>query len=107
MGAALQKAMPRLIDDPYQLATGGKVRLDSRRQAVQDQYPMQITVQGGKPGVKMAGYVPAVDQTFGGTFGPNKPAPGRNFPSCVKKKLPWQGKIQVVRNGRVTNQFIK
>jgi branched-chain amino acid transport system substrate-binding protein len=107
VGAALQKALPRVIDDPYQLSTGGKVRLDSRRQAVQDQYPMQITVTGGKPGVKMAGYVPGVDQTFGGTFGPNKPAPGRNFPACVKKKLPWQGKIKVVSNGRVTNQVIK
>ena len=51
--------------------------------------------------------IPGGDTTFGGTFGPNKPAPGRNFPPCVKKKLPWQGKIQVVRNGNVTKQFIK
>ena len=55
----------------------------------------------------MAGYVPNVDQTFGGTFGPNKPAPSRAFPPCVKRKLPWQGKIQVVKNGKVTNSVIK
>jgi branched-chain amino acid transport system substrate-binding protein len=107
VGAALQRALPRVIDDPYQLASGGKVRLDSRRQAVQDQYAMQIVIKGGKPGVQTVGYVPNVDQTFGGSFAPNKPAPSRNFPPCVKKKLPWQGKIQVVSNGKVTNQFIK
>jgi branched-chain amino acid transport system substrate-binding protein len=107
VGAALQRALPRVIDDPYQLATGGKVRLDSRRQAVQDQYAMQIIRKGGKPAIRTYGYVPNVDQTFGGTFAPNKPAPGRNFPPCVKKKLPWQGKIQVVANGKVTNQVVK
>jgi branched-chain amino acid transport system substrate-binding protein len=107
VGAALQRAMPRVIADPYQVSTGGKVRLDSRRQAIQDQYAMQITVTGGKPGVRTVGYVPNVDQTFGGSFAPNKPAPSRTFPPCVKKKLPWQGKIQVVKNGVITKQFIK
>jgi branched-chain amino acid transport system substrate-binding protein len=106
VGAALQRALPRVIDDPYQLSNGGKVRLDSRRQAIQDQYAMQINASG-KFGISMAGYVPGVDQTFGGTFGPNKPAPGRNFPGCSKRKLPWQGKIQVVKNGKVTSQFIR
>jgi branched-chain amino acid transport system substrate-binding protein len=104
VGAALQAKLPRAIADPYQISNQGIVKLDSRRQAIQDQYQMQI-VKG--PGVTMAGYVPLVDQTFGGTFGPNKPAPGRTFPPCVKKKLPWQGKIQVVKNGVVTNQFVK
>ena len=84
---------------------GGKVRLDSRRQAVQDQWQMQINATG-KFGIHTYGYVPNVDQTFGGTFAPNKPAPGRNFPPCVKKKLPWQGKIKVVANGKVTNQVV-
>jgi branched-chain amino acid transport system substrate-binding protein len=106
VGAALQRALPRVIDDPYQLSNGGRVRLDSRRQAIQDQYAMQIN-PSGELGISMAGYVPGVDQTFGGTFAPNKPAPGRNFPGCSKRKLPWQGKIQVVKNGKVTNQVIK
>jgi branched-chain amino acid transport system substrate-binding protein len=104
VGAALQKSLPHAIADPYQLSNKGIVKLDSRRQAIQDQYQMQVT-KG--PGVTMAGYVPLVDQTFGGTFGPNKPAPSEKFPPCVKKKLPWQGKIQVVKNGKVTNQYVK
>ena len=64
---------------------------------------------GGKAAVTttIAGYVPNVDQTFGGYFGPSKPAPGRNYPPCVKRKLPWQGKIKVVKNGVITNQVIK
>jgi branched-chain amino acid transport system substrate-binding protein len=106
VGAALQRSLPRVIDDPYQVSTGGKVRLDSRRQAIQDQWMMQINPTGAF-GIRTYGYVPNVDQTFGGTFGPNKPAPGRNFPACTKKKLPWQGKIKVVANGKVTNQLVK
>jgi branched-chain amino acid transport system substrate-binding protein len=106
VGAALQSALPRTIDDPYQVSTGGKVRLDSRRQAIQDQWMMQINPTGDF-GIRTYGYVPNVDQTFGGTFGPNKPPPGRNFPACTKRKLPWQGKIKVVSNGKVTNQVVK
>jgi branched-chain amino acid transport system substrate-binding protein len=106
VGLALQNALPRVIDDPYQVSTGGNVRLDSRRQAIQDQWMMQINPTGAF-GIRTYGYVPNVDQTFGGTFGPNKPAPGRNFPACTKRKLPWQGKIKVVANGKVTNQVVK
>jgi branched-chain amino acid transport system substrate-binding protein len=106
VGAALQKALPRSIKDPYQISDGGTLRLDSRRQAVQDQYLMQIN-SSGKFGISTAAYVPKVDQTFGGTFGPNKPAPSRAFPPCTKRKLPWQGKIKVVSNGKVTNQVVK
>jgi branched-chain amino acid transport system substrate-binding protein len=106
VGAALQAALPRSIDDPYQVSDGGILKLDSRRQAIQDQWMMQINPTGDF-GIRTYGYVPNVDQTFGGTFGPNKPAPGRNFPPCVKRKLPWQGKIKVVANGKVTNQVVK
>jgi branched-chain amino acid transport system substrate-binding protein len=108
VGAALHRAMPRSMPDPYQVSNGGIVRLDRRRQAIQDQYQVQVVRgEGGAPSVNIAGYVPGVDQTFGGTFAPNKPAPGRTFPPCVKKKLPWQGKIKVVRNGRITNEVIR
>jgi len=108
VGAALQAAMPRSMPDPYQVSNGGVVKLDSRRQAIQDQYQMVLVkTPSGAPTVQIAGYVPNVDQTFGGTFAPNKPAPGRTFPPCVKKKLPWQGKIQVVKNGVITKEFVK
>jgi branched-chain amino acid transport system substrate-binding protein len=108
VGAALQAKLPRAIKDPYQLSDHGVLKLDSRRQAIQDQYDMQIVKgAGGKPAITLTGYVPNVDQTFGGTFAPNKPAPSRTFPPCTKKKLPWQGKIKVIKNGKVTNQVIK
>ena len=108
VGAALQAKLPRAIKDPYQISDGSVLKLDSRRNAIQDQYDMQIVQgAGGKPAITLTGYVPKVDQTFGGTFAPNKPAPGRDFPPCVKKKLPWQGKIRVIKNGKVTNEFIK
>jgi branched-chain amino acid transport system substrate-binding protein len=106
VGAALQRALPHAIKDPYQVSDKGVLRLDQRRQAIQDQWPMQINASG-KFGISIAGYVPNVDQTFGGTFAPNKPAPGRAFPPCQKRKLPWQGKIKVVKNGQITNSVIK
>jgi branched-chain amino acid transport system substrate-binding protein len=104
VGAKLQASMPRTLASGYQVNSKGLVRLDSRRQAVQDQFQLQIG-KGGVPSI--VGLVPNVDQTFGGVFGPNKPAPGRAFPACTKRKLPWQGKIKAVKNGVVTNQVIK
>jgi branched-chain amino acid transport system substrate-binding protein len=97
-GAALHAAMPRAVSDPY-----GRIRLDSRRQAVHDQWVLQVVPNG----VKLIANVPAVDQSFGGVFGPSKLAPGRAFPPCVKRKLPWQGKLRVVRNGKVTNALVR
>ena len=109
VGAALQRALPRTLKPGFQVANKGVLRLDSRRQAIQDQYPLRITKAAGSGTVttSIVGYVPNVDQTFGGYFGPNKKAPGRNTPACVKRKLPWQGKIKEVRNGVITNRNIK
>ncbi len=108
VGAALQRALPRSIRPGFQIANDGVLRLDSRRQAIQDQYPLQVVKnKDGSIGTAVIGYVPNVDQSFGGLFKPSSPAPGRSQPKCVKKKLPWQGKIRVVKNGVVTNQIIK
>ncbi len=107
VGAALQRALPRTLKPAFQVANRGVLRLDSRRQAIQDQYPLQIVKRNGKPAATIAGYVANVDQTFGGYFGPKKKAPSRAVPACVKRKLPWQGKIRVVRNGRITNRVIR
>jgi len=108
VGPALQAALPLTLKPAFQVANNGVLKLDSRRQAIQDQYPLQI-VKGkdGKPAATIAGYIPNVEQTFGGYFGVNKPAPSRTYPACVKRKMPWQGKIQVVKNGVVTKQYIK
>jgi branched-chain amino acid transport system substrate-binding protein len=108
VGAALQRAMPKTNKSAYEVSDGGIVKLDARRQAVQDQYPLQVVKNAdGSVGTKIVGFVPNVDQSFGGLFKPSSPAPGRAQPKCVKKKLPWQGKIKEVRNGVITNTIIK
>jgi branched-chain amino acid transport system substrate-binding protein len=103
-GAKLQASMPRSNASGYEISDKGIVKLDSRRQAIQDQYQLQLG-EGGEPSI--VAYVPNVDQTFSGVFGPSKPPPGRAFPPCVKRKLSWQGKITEVKNGVVTNSVIK
>ena len=81
------------------------VRLDYNRQAIQDQYRLQI-VEGpdGKPTVQVVAYVPNVDQAFGGVFTADSPPPGRDQPACEETDLPWEGQLRAVRNGQVTDQ---
>src|SRR6478752_6115563 len=108
VGAKLDAALPRSIDGPFQISNGGQVTLDSRRQAIQDQYQLQLVKQpNGSIAPVVVAYVPAVDQSFGGLFKPTSPPPGRTQPPCKKVKTPWQGKIKVVTNGKVTNQILK
>jgi branched-chain amino acid transport system substrate-binding protein len=107
LGAALQRAMPRQIKGAYQVSSNGFIRLDGNRQAIQDQYPLQIVRQGDNITTQVVGFVPNVNQSFGGLFKKTSPPPGRTQPPCVKRKLPWQGKIKVVRNGVITNQVIR
>ncbi len=103
----LQAAMPRAIKPGYQVSSGGVVHLDSDRQAIQDQWPLQIQKVGGKLTTSVIGFVPNVDQTFGGLFKKTSPPPSETQPPCVKHKFPWTGKIKVVKNGRITSQVIK
>jgi branched-chain amino acid transport system substrate-binding protein len=106
--AKLQASLPRKLKAGYQISSGGWVRLDQNRQAIQDQWPLQIVKDAkGQPSLTLAGFVPNVDQSFGGLFKKTSPPPGRTQPPCVKKATPWQGKIRVVQNGKVTNQFVK
>ena len=70
----------------------GKLHLDKNRQAVINVYYQQLYLKNGKLAIKTVGEVPNVNQTFGGTYCSTTPAPGRTFPTCVKKQLPWQGK---------------
>jgi branched-chain amino acid transport system substrate-binding protein len=108
VGAALQRSMPRSMEAPFQVASGGRIRLDARRQAIQDQYMLQIVKNpDGSVGAGVVGYIPNVDQSFGGLFKPTSPPPGRAQPPCVKKALPWQGKIREVKNGVITTRVIK
>ena len=59
----------------------------------------QLYLQDGKLAVKTIRQIPAVDQTFGGTFSTATPAPGRTFPPCTKRSLPWIGNYGTVVNG--------
>ena len=51
--------------------------------------------------------MPSVDQTFGGLFKPTSPPRAARSPPCKKLKTPWQGKIQAVKNGKITTEIIK
>jgi branched-chain amino acid transport system substrate-binding protein len=108
VGAALQRAMPRAFKGPFQVSGNGTIRLDSRRQAIQDQYQLQLVKnKDGSVSPVAVAYVPNVDQSFGGLFKPSSPPPGRSQPACKKLNTPWKGKIRVVKNGVITNQVIK
>jgi branched-chain amino acid transport system substrate-binding protein len=107
LGAALQRALPRRIKPGYQVSGRGVLRLDRNRQAIQDQWPLQIVRRGGKPALTVVGFVPNVTQSFGGLFKKSSRPPGRTQPRCRKLKTPWQGKIRVVKNGVVTKARIK
>jgi len=108
LGAKLQASMPRTNASGYEVSDKGIVNLDSNRQATQDQYPLQLVKNAdGSVGASVVGFVPNVNQSFGGLFTKSSPPPGRTQPPCVKKSLPWQGKIKAVKNGVITNQVIK
>ena len=108
LGAKLQAALPRSIQGPFQISNGGNVKLDARRQAIQDQYQLQLVKNpDGSVSPQVIAYVPGVDQSFGGLFKPTSPPPGRTQPPCKKVTTPWQGKIKVVANGKITNQVLK
>jgi len=107
LGAKLQAALPRSIKPGYQVSGHGVLHLDKNRQAIQDQWPLQIVNKGGKPTTVVVGFVPNVTQSFGGLFKKSSRPPGRTQPKCRKVKTPWQGKIHVVKNGHVTKQLIK
>jgi branched-chain amino acid transport system substrate-binding protein len=72
----------------------GPIKLDKYNQGVIPVYYQQLYQKAGKLAVKTVGYIPNVDQTFGGTFSATTKAPGRTQPACVKRSLPWIGKTQ-------------
>ncbi len=88
--SALQAAVKKVV-----LPTAyGTIHLDANNQGVIPVYYAQLYTKAGKLAVKTVGYIPNVDQTFGGTFSSSTPTPGRTSPACVKRSLPWIGKTQ-------------
>ena len=93
----LQAALARVtLNTPF-----GVVKLDKNRNAVEGEWSYQIFAQPGKTEVKTVQFIPNVDQTFGGTFSPSTPPPGRSFPTCKVGALPWTGKEKPVVNGKI------
>jgi hypothetical protein len=89
------------------VSNGGVLHLDKNRQGIQDQYPLQLDVEGRVSCCERRRLLPNVDQGFHGLFKSTSKPPGRTQPACKRAKLPWQGKIKVVKNGVITNQVIK
>jgi branched-chain amino acid transport system substrate-binding protein len=63
----------------------GPVKLDANRNAIADNFIVQVTSGGG---FKTLRDIQNVDQTFGGHFSPSTPAPGRESPDCVHGNAP-------------------
>jgi branched-chain amino acid transport system substrate-binding protein len=89
-----QKALQAAIKKTDLPTAYGTIHLDKYNQGVIPVYYQQLYLKDGKLAVKTVGYIPNVDQTFGGTFSASTPAPGRTSPACVKRSLPWIGKTQ-------------
>ena len=63
----------------------GPIHLDKNRNAVADNFLVQVTSGGG---FKTLRDIKNVDQTFGGHFSATTPAPGRESPNCVHGNAP-------------------
>jgi len=94
--SALKAALAKV-----KLVTGyTTMTLDANRNAVENVYIDQLYKDSkGQLAIKTVAMVPNVNQTFGGFFSHATPSPGRSFPTCVHKKLPWTGKEIPVVNG--------
>ena len=101
-----QKKLQAALSKVVLHAGYGTISLDKNRNAIQDQFVQQLYLDNGQLAIRTIAYVPKVDQTFGGTFSPSTPPPGRTYPPCVKRNIPWAGKEKAVVNGIVTNKVI-
>jgi branched-chain amino acid transport system substrate-binding protein len=92
---ALQGALADVeLDLPY-----GSIKLDENRSGIVDVGLSRLVEKDGEIVQEAVAIIPQVDQTFGGTFSTDTPAPGRDFPECEKSELPWVGKAIPVEGG--------
>ena len=84
-------------------APWGDVSLDENRQAISNVFVKKIVADktgDGVPDVQTISRIPDVDQTFGGVFSPDTPAPDRDNPPCEKgTPPPWVGNAEPVDFG--------
>ena len=82
-------------------AAFGKITLDANRSAVQDQWTQKLYLDDdGNLAASTVQKVPAVDQTFGGTF-TGEPPPSREFPPCTARDISWIGNAIPVVDGQL------
>jgi branched-chain amino acid transport system substrate-binding protein len=93
---AFQSAVSGLtLDLPY-----GDISLDENGSGIVDVGLSRLAVNdAGEVVQETVAIVPGVDQTFGGTFSPDTPSPGRDFPPCEERDLPWEGQAIPVVDG--------
>jgi branched-chain amino acid transport system substrate-binding protein len=81
----------------------GDVKLDENRQAISNVFVKRIVKDktgDGVADVETFARIPDVDQTFGGVFSAETPAPDRENPKCVKGEPPaWVGQAEEVSFG--------
>ena len=84
-------------------APWGDVKLDDNRQAISNVFVKKIVADktgDGVPDVQTLSRIPDVDQTFGGVFSTDTPAPDRENPKCEKgTPPPWVGNAEKVDFG--------
>ena len=99
---ALQDALAKVTLSGDE-APWGDVKLDENHQAISDIFVKRIVKDktgDGVPDVQTFRRIPEVDQTFGGFFSADSPAPDRQNPKCEKKEPPsWVGKAEEVSFG--------
>jgi branched-chain amino acid transport system substrate-binding protein len=100
--AALQEALAEVTlsgDD----APWGEVTLDENRQAISNVFLKEIVADNtgdGVPDVRTISSIPEVDQSFGGVFTADTPAPDRDNPKCEEgTPPPWVGNAEPVDFG--------
>ena len=95
--AALRETLATMtLEAPY-----GNVTLDENRQGIIDTFVQQLVLdeESGEVVAQTVAIIPQVDQTFGGTFGPDTPPPSRTEPACEVRDLPWSGNAIPVVDG--------
>ena len=84
-------------------APWGDVKLDDNHQAISNVFVKKIVADktgDGVPDVQTFERIPDVDQTFGGKFSADTPAPDRENPKCEKgSPPPWVGNAEKVSFG--------
>jgi branched-chain amino acid transport system substrate-binding protein len=84
-------------------APWGDVKLDDNRQAISNVFLKEIVADNtgdGVPDVKTISSIPEVDQSFGGVFTADTPAPDRQNPKCEEgTPPPWVGNAEPVNFG--------